>query len=145
MEKNIKKNNDYDNFGHQKYKIRYHIIFSTKYRKKLLVGLVSDIIKSYMHKVESKQKNWSIEMMEIDQSKPDHIHLLIKSSPSVMPYNIIHDLKQMSTYLMWKEHYGYMCKFYKPKNHYLWTRGYFCSSIGDACTKTILEYIKNQG
>lgn len=135
----------YDNLSHSKFKIRYHIIFSTKYRKNILKGLMSDVIKSYMKKIEQRQDKWKIEMMEIDQSKPNHIHLLIKSVPSIAPYEIIHDLKQTSTYLIWKEHYGYMIQHYLSGKHYLWTRGYFCSSIGDACTKTIIHYIENQG
>lgn len=139
------KEKNYDTCGHQKYSVRYHIIFSTKYRKKLLSGVMSDKIKEYMKVVEARQNIWKIEIMEIDKEKPDHIHLLIKSSPSIAPYTIIHDLKQTSTYLTWKYNHSYMSKFYWGKEHHLWTRGYFCSSIGDACTKTIFNYIENQG
>jgi putative transposase len=135
----------YDSLSHQKYSIRYHIIFSTKYRKNILKGEMSDKIKSYMKIVEQRQDKWKIEIMEIDPEKPNHIHFLIKSCPSLAPYEIIHDLKQTSTYLAWKENHDYMAHYYWTGQHHFWTRGYFCSSIGDACTKTIWNYIKNQG
>ena len=38
-----------------------------------------------------------------------------------------------------------MINWYWSEKHYCWTRGYFCTSIGDACTETIKQYIKNQG
>lgn len=37
-----------------------------------------------------------------------------------------------------------MLKYYW-KEHVLWTPGFFCTTIGDACSKTIFNYIKNQG
>ena len=80
-----------------------------------------------------------------DPNKPNHIDLLIKTTPSVAPYEIVHRLKQYSTYELWKNHYNEMIKYYWSGKHYCWTRGYFCTSIGDACTDTIMKYIKNQG
>lgn len=93
----------------------------------------------------SEEQLWSIELQEIDSNKPNHIHLLIKSTPSIAPYEIIHRLKQYSTYDLWKNHHDELLKYYWSGKHYCWTRGYFCTSIGDACTETIMKYIKNQG
>lgn len=135
----------YDSLSHAKYRIRYHFIFSTKYRKNLLIGEISDKVKSYMQSISENNKQWSIEVMEIDPSKPNHIHILIKSNPNIAPYQIVHDLKQYSTYMCWKENNSYMRKWYWSGKHYLWTRGYFCSTIGDASIKTIYNYIENQG
>ena len=53
---------DYEHFNHEKYKIKYHIIFSTKYRKKCLKDISEDI-KSYMKIAESKQNKWKIEKL----------------------------------------------------------------------------------
>ena len=44
---------DYEHFNHEKYKIKYHIIFSTKYRKKCLKDISEDI-KSYVNYLQSK-------------------------------------------------------------------------------------------
>lgn len=135
---------NYEHLNHEKFKIRYHIIFSTKYRKKLL-GNISDDIKKSMKRAENMQNKWSIEIMEIDSIKCDHIHFLIKSTPTCCISDIIHKLKQISTYDMWHNNYNYMSKWYWSGKHHLWTRGYFCSTIGDISEKKIKEYIENQG
>ena len=134
----------YESLKHQKYKIRYHIIFSTKYRKNFLINQIAEDVKKSMLRASEGQL-WSIELQEIDPNKPNHIHLLIKSTPSIAPYEIIHRLKQYSTYDLWKNHHNEMLNYYWSGKHYCWTRGYFCTSIGDACTETIMKYIKNQG
>ena len=38
----------YEHLKHQKFKIKYHIIFSTKYRKNFLIGQIDDDIKKSM-------------------------------------------------------------------------------------------------
>ena len=93
----------------------------------------------------SEGQLWSVELQEIDPDKPNHIHLLIRSTPSVTPYEIVHRLKQYSTYDLWQKHHNEMIKWYWSGKHYCWTRGYFCTSIGDACISTIKNYIKKQG
>ena len=62
----------YEHYNHAKFKIRYHLIFSTKYRKQCLKEIIEDVKQSFK-KVESMQRKWSIETMEIDREKCDHI------------------------------------------------------------------------
>lgn len=135
---------DYEHFNHEKYKIKYHIIFSTKYRKKCLKDISEDI-KSYMKIAESKQNKWKIETMEIDLTKADHIHLMINATPTCQISDIIHKLKQISTFYAWKNHNNYLTNFYWSGKHNLWTRGYFCTSIGCVSETTLKHYIENQG
>lgn len=135
---------EYEHARHKKFIIRYHIIFSTKYRKKLL-SPISDDVKNIMMNISDKHQDWSIEIMEIDKEKCDHIHFLIRATPSASVKNIVHDLKQSSTFFIWKNHHDYMLKFYWSGKHNLWTRGYFCSSIGEVSEDTLRAYIQNQG
>lgn len=129
----------YQSLSHSKFKIRYHIIFSTKYRVKLLEPIRDDIMR-YMKSAETD--DFQIEVHETDK---DHIHLLVKSTPNIRPCDIVHRLKQISTYMSWKEHHPYLSKLFWSGKHYLWTRGYFCSTIGDVSEKTLKSYIANQG
>ncbi|MCK9577097.1 MAG: IS200/IS605 family transposase [Clostridia bacterium] len=131
----------YNTLNHEKYRIQYHIIFSTKYRKKCLEPVKDDLLES-MKRAESLQNKWNIETMETDK---DHIHFLINASPVCMPADIIHSLKQVSTYDMWEKNGDYMKKYYWSRKHYLWTRGYFISTIGDVSEKTVKNYIERQG
>ncbi len=95
-----------------------------------------------MKRAENMQNKWKIEIMELDK---DHIHLLIKATPTDTISEIVHLLKQTSTYDMWQKHHDYLSKIYWSGRHYLWTRGYFASSIGDVSEKTLKRYIRNQG
>lgn len=135
---------NYEHFNHEKYKMKYHIIFSTKYRKKCLKN-ISTNIKEYMKIAESKQNKWKIEYMEIDSIKNDHIHFMINATPTCQISEIIHSLKQISTYYAWKNNHDYLKKFYWSEKHYLWTRGYFCTTIGDVSENILKHYIENQG
>ena len=96
--KNLKLDRDeYDSLSHAKFKMNYHIIFSTKYRRDFLKGKIADDIKSYMKKASSGQK-WNVELQEIDLKKPNHIHLLVSSNPFISANDIVKRLKQYSTY-----------------------------------------------
>jgi len=130
---------EYSTLGHGKFKIKYHIIFSTKYRRRCL-ELIHDSLLAAFKRAESLQKGWSIDVIETDK---DHVHLLVSSTPAISPEEIIHKLKQVSTYDLWKSHYEYLRKFYW-KQHHLWTRGYFCASVGMVSEETIRRYIENQ-
>ncbi len=134
----------YQTLNHAKFKIRYHIIFSTKYRRKCLKPIINDI-KNYMKLAELKQNEWQIEIMEIDSIKTDHIHIMINATPKCRIEEMIHLLKQTSTYYAWKNHHNYLSQFYWSGKHHLWTRGYFCTSIDDVSSSILKEYIEKQG
>ena len=129
----------YDSLKHAKFRIRYHIILSTKYRRPLLTK-VRDELLSYMRTAENK--DFVILEQEIDK---DHIHLLIKATTNIAPTTIVHRLKQQSTDYMWTNHHNYMSYWYWSGKHYLWTRGYFCSTIGEVSEQKLKEYIETQG
>ncbi|MCI7606909.1 MAG: IS200/IS605 family transposase [Spirochaetales bacterium] len=92
-------------------------------------------------RAENIQSRWKIEYMEADE---DHVHFFISTTPTDCIADIVHSLKQTSTYDMWKSYYSYLRKFYW-KEHHLWTRGYFCSSAGNVCAERLKKYIMNQG
>ena len=131
----------YECFAHAKTKLRYHIIFSTKYRRKCLNYIHDDVI-NVMQLAEQKTKSFYIELMELDK---DHIHFLVRINPDECISNVVHNLKQFSTYNLWKKHNQYLKQFYWSGKHHLWTRGYFCSTIGEVSESKIKEYIENQG
>lgn len=131
----------YERFNHAKTFLRYHLILSTKYRRKVLNYIRNDLIDS-MKEAEHKNGKFHIEIAEVDK---DHIHILVRIKPSESIDNVVHSLKQQSTYCMWKKYHDYLSMYYWSGKHNLWTRGYFASTIGDVSEKTLIHYIKNQG
>ncbi len=138
MKKN-KTNKNYKSLNHSKFILTYHIIFTCKYRKKLLIRYGNDI-KQIMFDI-SKKYDFIIKEMETDK---DHIHLMIDSVPKLSPLMIVRILKQQSTIEIWRMHSKELKRHYWVENTF-WTDGYFASTIGEVSSKTLKHYIENQG
>ena len=131
----------YETYNHAKTLLKYHLIFSTKYRRKCLAGIEKELEESFRY-IESVS-NFRIEKLGIDK---DHVHFLIRSCPSMPVSSIVRRLKQISTRQMWKKQKEHLSSFYwKNKKGKLWTNGYFCCTVGDVSSKTVEKYIENQG
>ena len=134
----------YDTNNHWKGLIQFHFIFSTKYRRSIFKNsIILNRTKELMLEC-SKQKDFDIITQEIDNSKPNHWHGLIKSNNFLAPDMIVNVLKSYTTYHLWQEYPNYLKQFYWKK-HNLWARGNSSSSIGNANEETIKNYIDNQG
>lgn len=136
---NLKPNKNYKSKNHSKFILTYHIIFTCKYRKKLLIKYGEDV-KQIMYDI-SKRYDFDIKEMEVDK---DHIHMMISSVPKISPLQIVRVLKQQSTIQMWRRYASELKKQYWKENTF-WTDGYFCSTIGEVSSKTLKHYIQNQG
>ena len=131
---------NYQHRRHNKNLLMAHIIFVTKYRKKLFYGTFRDNIKQYIFGT-CKKYHWYISRMETDK---DHIHILLQYNPTDSITAIVSALKQYTTYLAWKN-YSLMLKQHYWRKHTLWSDGYFATSIGQVSQATIERYIENQG
>lgn len=134
------KDNKYQTYSHAKTRLRYHLIFSTKFRRKCLTQ-IRDVVINAFKKVESKS-NFEILVIELDK---DHIHMLVSFKPHYSIEQVVRRLKQLSTFYIYQQEREYLKKFYWKQKNVLWTHGYFCSTIGDVSEKKIIEYIENQG
>lgn len=81
----------YDSYNHSKFSIKYHIILSVKYHRKMLMPIIDDIKKSFER--ASYGQKWRISVVETDANKDHHVHLLVKASPTVAPNDIVSRLK----------------------------------------------------
>lgn len=70
---------------------------------------------------------------------PDHVHLFIKTKPTDSPHNIVKHLKGMTSKLL-REEFPILNK----RAPTLWTRSYYCESIGHISESTITKYIEDQ-
>lgn len=131
---------DYNRGGHSKYSLKVHLIFVTKYRKKIFKSdkRVKDV-KQFLYDA-TKKYGYEIIQMETDK---DHVHILLEYSPKVSVSDIVKQLKQYSTYQMWGYHEEYLTKQYW-KHKILWSDGYFSCSIGQVSQEIIEKYIQNQ-
>jgi putative transposase len=130
----------YHSKNHSKFLIKLHFVFAVKYRKKLLNGSFKDDLLQIVYEV-CQQKGYRVDTM---QSDGDHLHILVDIDPKVSALDVAHQLKQISTYRMYKKHRNYLKKYFW-KDNTLWSDGYFVCSTGNASTETIQKYIEEQG
>lgn len=122
---------DYDRGGHTKYCMMIHIIFVTKYRKNISTKEdVSNFVKNSLF-ITAQKYGYLIMQIETDK---DHVHLLVRYKPSTSVSIIAGQLKQHSTYHMWKYCSKILSKHYW-KRSVLWSDGFFACSIGQRCQK----------
>ena len=93
-------------YSHSKTYLRYHIIFVTKYRRKLLNDIRQTVFDAFTY-CESKS-HFTILKMNLDQ---DHIHLLISIPVEYSIDQTVSRLKQMTTNYLYREKNDYMRNF----------------------------------
>jgi putative transposase len=117
------------------YNIGYHLIWCPKYRRKVLVSPIDLELKKLLI-TKSKEIDVVIEKMEV---MPDHIHIFVKANPTSAPHWIVQQLKGYSSFMLRK-------KFSSLKSRLpsLWTRSYYCESVGHISEETVKKYIEDQ-
>jgi len=130
----------YETYSHAKTKLRYHLIFSTKYRRKFLNDIRDSVLSAFNYAESISQ--FKILIMEVDK---DHIHILITFKPNISISQVVRRLKQITTIYLWKNNEQFLKKFYWKNKKILWTGGYFASTIGEVSEETLKHYIENQG
>jgi len=123
---------------HCVYKLTYHLVLVTKYRKKCFTSAMLDQLKIIITELCIK---WDIELIEFN-GEADHVHLLIDMHPNIMPSKFINNLKTVSSRLIRKAFADHLAQYYwKPV---LWTRAYCLLTTGGATIDTIRRYIEKQ-
>lgn len=115
--------------------INYHIIWCPKYRRKVLVDGVDARLKEVLVQI-AEESGCTIETMEV---MPDHIHIFLKGTPTIPIHLIVKNLKGKSSRILRTEF-----PHLKRRLPCLWTRSYYCETIGRINEETIKRYIENQ-
>ena len=130
----------YHRKSHSKYSIKYHFVFCTKYRRRILTGRFAEYIKDLM--IEKTKDQFTIDEIEVDK---DHIHILVDSDPTHSPLDFVRLAKMTTTYHVWRSNWTTFLKSVYWTERTLWSDGYFVTTTGQASTETIRQYIESQG
>ncbi|MGE9516527.1 MAG: IS200/IS605 family transposase [Solitalea-like symbiont of Acarus siro] len=120
---------------HAVFKCQYHFIWCPKYRRKVLVDGVDTRLKELIFEKATKN-GWIIHALEV---MPDHVHVFAEATVDDSPAFIVSQLKGYSAFVLRNEF-----PFLKSRLPSLWTRSYFCSSVGHISGSTVKQYIENQ-
>lgn len=127
--------NRYHYSAHCVFNLGYHIIWCPKYRRKVLVNGIDERLKELLCQ-KALQIDVTIEKMEV---MPDHVHLFVKAPPIIAVHFIVNQLKGYTSRLLRIE-YPHL----RSRLPTLWSRSYYCESIGHISEKTIERYIADQ-
>ena len=117
------------------YSCIYHVIWCPKYRRKVLVGQVETRLKQIISEVTQKCL-CKIQEMEV---MPDHVHLFVKCSTTDSPHWIIGQLKGLTSHELRREF-----RQLRTRVPTLWSRSYYCESVGHISERTVRKYIESQ-
>ena len=127
----------YRKLTHTVYCCDYHIVFTPKYRFRILEGKVGEIVE---HKLRQICAWYDVEIKEMN-IQSDHIHMLISIPPKYSVSEMMGILKGKSAIAIFKTKRRLKQKPYWG-NHF-WARGYFVSTVG-LDEEKIKRYIKYQ-
>ena len=115
--------------------MNYHFVWCPKYRRKLITGNIEIRLKEIIMGV-AQENNWEIIALE---TMPDHVHLFIKTDPTIAPNSVIAKVKGRTSRLLRLEF-----PELKSKLPTLWTRSYFVSTYGNVSSEIINKYVEGQ-
>ena len=126
--------------AHSVYKTQYHIVWVTRYRRKILVPGVAEYLKQSLREVRKFHPDWYIEEIGTDK---DHIHLHMIIPPKYAVSKVVETLKSVSSRQLKEKFSHFLSQVYWDGGG-IWSRGFFVSTVG-VNEATIKRYVEYQG
>ena len=125
--------------NHSTYQHQYHIVWCTKYRRKILKPYVLVELKRSFYATVKKYPTLWIEEMNTDE---DHIHIQIEIAPNTTVSDAVSKLKSASSRHI-RQRFKFIREIYIEKDG-IWSVGYFSSTVG-LNEEQVRRYIEWQG
>ncbi len=123
--------------AHTTHKLRYHLVFVPKYRKRVLQGEVAIRLEVLLRQA-CEVNRWNLEEIAI---QPDHVHLLVQVQPKYSVSYVVNILKGGTSRVL-------RLDFPELEEHLwgesFWADGYFAASVGVVEGNVVTEYIRAQ-
>ena len=128
---------NFKKLNHVIYRSTYHIVWTPKYRFRVLEGLVKELLQ---HDIQMLLEWKSCEMIEMNIQK-DHVHLIVSVPPKISISQLMGILEGKTAIKIFKSYPQLRTKPYWG-NHF-WSKGYCVDKIGLDEDK-IKKYLKYQ-
>ena len=125
--------------NHSTYQHQFHIVWGTKYRRKILKPYVLVELKKILYATVKKYPTLWIISLNTDE---DHVHIQIEISPNIAVSDAVSKLKSTSSRFL-RSKFKFIRQIYLEKDG-IWSVGYFSSTIGLNETQ-VRKYIEWQG
>ena len=117
--------------------LKYHIVWTTKYRYKVLAGDVGLRTRELLREIALSQEM----VIHAGSVNRDHVHLLISIPPQLSVSRAVQFMKGKSSHRLLSEFSPLKKRYW---GQHLWARGYWVCSSGNVTDEMWKEYIKNQ-
>lgn len=119
------------------YKLEYHLVWSTKYRHQVLKGYVADTLESILRDIAI---NNGLEVVSL-AIQPDHVHILVGTSPQHSIPNFVKALKGASARRLFQLHPDIKKSLW---GGHLWNPSYCVLTMSENTSEQIKRYIEEQ-
>ena len=125
-------------FGHCVFRLTYHLVLVTKYRRRCLTAAMHDRLRAI---ASDRCLGWKGELLEMN-GETDHVHLLVSLPPTAEPARFINNLKTTTSRLLRRDFADALAAVYRKP--VLWSGNYFIVTCGGAPLEVIRRYIDSQ-
>ena len=119
------------------YSLQYHIVWCTKYRRKVLTGGAEDDCKALLRSLADEYR-FQIPAMEV---MPDHIHLLVDVTPQFNIPDMIRIMKGMTARKLFILHPEMKKQLW---GGHLWNPSYCIVTVSERSREMVERYIESQ-
>jgi putative transposase len=123
--------------AHTVFDLKYHIVWTTKYRKPVLEGRLGTRVRDLIREICTTH---NIQIIRGHISK-DHIHIFISMPPQISVSKIVQYMKGKTSRKILTEFPSLNKRFW---GQHFWARGYFSTTSGSITDEMIIDYIENQ-
>ena len=121
-------NDVYQRGSHSVYDLRYHIVWITKYRYKILTGDVELKCRDYIREI-CKAREIRIISGKVGK---DHVHMYVKLHPAMSVSKAVQYIKGKLSRKLLSESKDLQKRYW---GQHLWARGYFATTVGEKLTR----------
>ena len=114
----------YTTGSHTVFHHRYHIVWITKYRYKVLEGALRDRIRTIIQQV---CKELGVQIVSGVLSK-EHVHMFVEIPPHIAVSDFVRRVKGRSSHRVQMEFPDLRKRYW---GRHFWARGYFCTTSGN--------------
>lgn len=127
---------DYRRGTHSVFSLHVHMVWCTKYRKRVLGGDIGVRMRDLARQVCT---DMGVEIMR-GVVAVDHVHMLVSMPPQVSVSKLVQRVKGKTSYKLQREFEALRKQYWGQR---MWARGYFACTTGNVTDETIAQYIAN--
>ena len=127
---------DYRKGSHTVHDVKYHFVWITKYRYKILSGDLACRVRDIIRDVCI---SYDVIILKGVVSR-DHVHVLVSCPPTLAPSKLAQLMKGKSSFKVQQEFPDLKKRYW---GQHIWGRGYFVATAGTVTNEMICKYLEN--